>query len=126
MKKYSILLIFAFLMQLFSLPVSGEDLQNGWTVSYHGEFVDEEGRAKYLAEAFERYKFDGAKSVVVKCQTSDKVAENYVELKNTLVSVPETGIYTLILRNPADRVPFYIGQEQAGKSCGVRETEKYG
>ncbi len=95
MKKYSILLIFAFLMQIFSVPALGEELQSGWTVSYHGEFADESGRAKYLAESFEKYKFDGAKSVVVKCQTSDKADENYVELKNTLVGVPETGIYTL-------------------------------
>lgn len=93
-RKYALILVFALLLQSFGIQVGAENVE-GWTFSRNGSFTEQENIELCLAESADRYKFDGDKSLLVKCQKPEKVDSDYIEIKNPLSKELESGKYKL-------------------------------
>jgi len=95
-KNYAILLVLTFLLQCLGLPtVTAQN--NGWTVTYFGDYTEESVRDSFSGELSTKYKAEGTQSLLVKCRTSEKKEGSYIEVKNPLTKELESGKYNLSL-----------------------------
>lgn len=102
-----------FLIQGFGCVSVNAGSVEGWTISYHGS--QNSDRTRFYAELTDKYKYNGEKSMQIRYPAADKTEEDYVEIKNPLKSVMQTGRYTLKFYNKGSESPFteiYAGAQK--------------
>jgi len=97
MKKIkAIITAFVLLFQLFPALVSA-NTEDGldWEYTYHGTYADDSMREGHVAGVSEVYSYDGDRALNIKCYTSERNDENYIEIKNQFKKSLASGKYVI-------------------------------